>query len=207
MRVWELDHKEGWVLKNWCFWAVLKKTLENPLNSKKIKPVNPKGNKTWIFPGRTEAEVEAPIFWPHDAKSQLTGKNPDVGKDCGQEEKGTREDEIVGWHHQLNGHEFGQTQGDSEGQGSLACCSPWGCKELDMTEGLNNNNNIHGSKKKKEWKRMSIVYVNYAAAAKSLQSCPTLCNPTDGSSPGSPVPGILQARILQWVAIAFSNAW
>ena len=77
-------------------------------------------------------------------------KNPDVGKDCWQEEKGPREDEIAGWHHQLNGHEFGQTQGDSEGQGSLACCSPWGCKELDMTEGLNNNNNIQGSKKKKE---------------------------------------------------------
>ena len=107
-------------------------------DSKEIKPVEPKGNQPWIFIGRTD--TEAPILWPLAAKCQLIGKDPDAGKDGGQEEKGMTEDEIVGWHHWLNGHEFGQTQGDSEGQGSLACCSPWGCKEWGMTERLNNNN-------------------------------------------------------------------
>ena len=138
MDVWELDHKEGWTLKNWCFWiVVLEKTLESPLDSKEIKQVNPKGNQLWLFVGRTYAEAEVSIFWPPDAKSQLIGKDPDVGKDWGQEAKGATEDEMVGWHHQLNGQEFEQTLGDSEGQGSLVCCSPWGHKELDMTEQLN----------------------------------------------------------------------
>ena len=104
------------------------KTLESPLNSKEIQPVHPKGNQSWIFIGRTEAEAEAPILWPPDAKSQLTGKDPDVRKDWGREEKGVTEDEMVGWHHRLSGHEFEQTLGDSEGQGSLVCCSPWGHK-------------------------------------------------------------------------------
>ena len=106
---------------------------------KEIKTVNPKGNQPWIFIGRTDAEAEAPILWPPDVKNWLTGKDPDAGKDWGREEKGMTEDEMIGWHHWLNGHEFEQTPGDSEGQGSLVCCSPWGCKELDMTEGLNNN--------------------------------------------------------------------
>ena len=107
---------------------------------KEIKTVNPKGNQPWIFIGRTDAEAEAPVLWPPVVKNWLTGKDPDAGKDWGQEEKGMTEDEMIGWHHWLNGHEFEQTPGDSEGQGSLVCCSPWGCKELDMTEGLNNNN-------------------------------------------------------------------
>ena len=117
--VWELDPKEGWASKNWCFWiVVVEKTLESPLDSKEIKPVNPKGNQLWIFTGRTDAE--APVLKPPDVKSQLTGKDPAAGKDWGQEEKGVTEDELVGWHHWLNGHEFEQTPGDSEGHGSLA---------------------------------------------------------------------------------------
>ena len=114
-------------LKNWCFWTVvLEKTPECPLDSKEIKPVNPKGNQSLIFIGRTDPETEAPIFRPPDAKTWLTGKDPDAWKVWGQEEKGMTEDEMVGWHHQLDGHEFEQTLGDSEGQGSLVCCSPVG---------------------------------------------------------------------------------
>ena len=105
--MWELDHKEGSVPKNWYFQTVvLEKTLESPLDDKEIKPVNPKGNQSWIFIGRTDAEAEALVFWPPDVKSRLTGKDPDAGKDWGQEEEGKTEDEMVGWHHQLNGHEF-----------------------------------------------------------------------------------------------------
>ena len=112
----------------------------NPLDSKEIKPVNPKGNQSWIFTGKTDAEAEALILWPPDAKSWLIGKDPDAGKDWRQEEKGTTEDEMVGWHHQLDGHEFEQALGDGEEQGSLAYCSPWGHKESEKTEQLNNNN-------------------------------------------------------------------
>ena len=120
--MWELDHKEGWAPKNWCFWTVvLEKTLESPLDSKEIKSVNPKGNQLWIFIERTDAEAEAPILWPPDAKSQLIGKDPDAGKDWRQEEKGAIEDKMVRWHHRLNGHEVEQTQEDGEGQGSLVC--------------------------------------------------------------------------------------
>ena len=109
--MWELDHKEGWVPKNWCFWTVvLEKTLESPLDYKEIQQVHPKGIQSWIFIGRTDAEAEAPILWPPDAKSRLTGKDPDAGKDWGQEEKGTTEDEMVGRHHQLNGHGFWWTR-------------------------------------------------------------------------------------------------
>ena len=107
--MWELDHEEGWESKNWCFWTVvLEKTLESPLDNKDIKPVHPKGNHPWIFTGRTDAEAEAPILWPLDVKSQLIGKDPDVGKDWGQEEKGAAEDKMVGWHHWLKGHESEQ---------------------------------------------------------------------------------------------------
>ena len=134
--MWELDHKESWMPKNWCFWTVvLEKTLESPSDCKEIKPVNPKGNKPWIFIGRTDAE--APILWPPDVKSRPIGKDFDAGKDRGQEEKGTKEDEMVRWHHRLNGHEFAQTLGVGDGQGSLVCCSPWGRKESDTTERLN----------------------------------------------------------------------
>ena len=127
--MWELDQKEGWVLKKWCFWTVvLEKTLESPLDCKEIQPVNPKGNCSWIFIGRTDAEAEAPILWSPNAKSWLITKDPDAGKDWRQEVKGMTKDEIVGWHHWLNGHEFEQVPGDSAGQGSLAWYSPWGCR-------------------------------------------------------------------------------
>ena len=121
--MWELECKEGWALKNWYFQTVvLEKTLESPLDRKEIKPVHPKGTQPWIFIGRTDAE--APILWPPDTKSWLIGKDPDAGKDWRQE-KGTTEDEMVGRDHQLNGYEFEQTPGDSGGQASLVCCSPW----------------------------------------------------------------------------------
>ena len=137
--MWELDHKEDGVMKNWCFWTVvLEKTLESPLDCKGIQPVHPKGNQFWIFIGRTAAKDEASILWSPDVKSQLIWKDPDAGKDWRQEEKGTTEDKMVGWHHQLNGHEFAQTLGDGEGQGSLACFSQRGHKESDTTERLNN---------------------------------------------------------------------
>ena len=126
--------------KNWCFQTVvLEKTLESHLNCKETKPVNPKGNQPWIFIGRTDTEAEVPILRPTDTTSQLKGKVPDAGKDRWQEEKGTTEDEMVGWHQWLNGHEFEQTLRESRGQGSLASCSPWGQKESDTTERLNNH--------------------------------------------------------------------
>ena len=138
--MWELGHKKGWASQNWYFQTVvLEKTLESPLDSKEIKPVNPKGNHPWIFIGRADSEAEAPILWPPDVKSWFTGKYPDAGKDWGQEEKGVTEDKMVGWYHWLNGHEFELTQGDSEIQGSLACCSSWGHRKLDSTWQLNNN--------------------------------------------------------------------
>ena len=129
---------ESWALKNWCFWTVmLEKTLESPLDSKGIKPVSPKGNQSWIFIGRTDAEAETPKLWPPDTKNWLTGKDPDAGKGWKLVEKGMTEDGMVGWHHWLDGHEFEQAPGVGDGQGSLACCSLWGCKESDMTERLN----------------------------------------------------------------------
>ena len=132
------DHKESWSLKNWCFWTVmLKKTIESPLNCKKIKSVHSKGYQSWIFFGRTDDEAEAPLLWPPDVKNWLIRKDPDAGKDWRQEEKGTTEDEMSGWHHWLDGHEFEQDPGVGDGQGSLACCSPWGHKESDTTEWLN----------------------------------------------------------------------
>ena len=140
MWMWQLDHKEGWVPKNWCFQTVvLEKTLENHLDSKEIKSVNPEGNQPWMFIGKTDAVAEAPILWPPDVKIRLTGKDPDARKkNWGQAVKRVVEEEMVGWQHGLNGCEFEQTLGDSELQGSLACCGLWGCKESDTTEWLNN---------------------------------------------------------------------
>ena len=141
--MWELDCNKGWVLKNWCFWTVvLEKTLDILLDCKEITLINPKGNQSWIFIGGTDAEAEAPILCPPDGKSQLIRKDPDAEKDWRQEDKGTTEDEMVGWHHWLNGHEFEQAPGDGEGQRRLVCCSLWGCKELDTTEGLNSNSKL-----------------------------------------------------------------
>ena len=135
--MWELDYKESWELKNRCLWTVvLKKTLESPLDCKEIQPVYPKGDQSWVFIGMTHVKAETPILWPPDAKSWLTGKDPDAGRDWGKE-KGTKEDEMVGWHHWLNGHGFGWTPGVGDGQGGLACCDSRSHKESDTTEWLN----------------------------------------------------------------------
>ena len=133
----ELAHKEGWAPINWCFWTVaLEKTLESPFDCKEIKPVNPKGNQSWIVIRKTDAEAEAPKLWPPDPKNWLLGKDPDARKNWRQE-KGTTEDKMVGWHHQLDGCKFEQVPGVGDGQGSLVCCSPWDHKESDTIEWLN----------------------------------------------------------------------
>ena len=138
VRMWELDCEESWAPKNWCFWImVLEKTLESPLDCTEIQPVHPKGDRSWVFIGRTDAEAETPVLWPPHAKSWLIGKDSDAGRDWGQEEKGMTEDEMAGWHHWLEGHEFGWTSGVGDGQGGLACCDSRGHKESDMTERLN----------------------------------------------------------------------
>ena len=123
--MWELDYKESWAQKNWCFWTVvLEKTLESPLDCKEIQLGHPKGDQSWVFIGRTDVEAKPPILWPPDAKSWLIEKDPDTGKDWGQEEMGMTEDKMVGWHHQLDGHGFGWTLEAGNGHGGMACCSP-----------------------------------------------------------------------------------
>ena len=136
--MWELDCEEGWVLKNWCFWTVvLEKTLECPLDCKEIYLVHSEGDQPWDFFGRNDAKAETPVLWPPHAKSWLIGKDSGAERDWGQEEKGTTEDEMAGWHHWLDGRESGWTVGVGDGQGGLACCDSWGPKESDMTEWLN----------------------------------------------------------------------
>ena len=141
---WTIKKAERWRIDAFelcwrCFWTVLvlEKTLESPLDCKEIQPVHPKGDQSWVFIGRTDIGAETPILWSFNAQIWLVGKDRDAGKDWVQEEKGTREDEMVGWHHQLNGHGFGWTLGAGDGQGGLACCSSWGRKESDTTERLN----------------------------------------------------------------------
>ena len=185
--MWELDCEESWVLKSWCFWTVLlEKTLESPLDCKEIQPVHPKGDKSWVFTGRTDAEAETLVLWHPHAKSWLIGKDPDAGRDWGQE-KGRTEEEMAGWHHGLDRHEFEWTPRVCDGQGGLACCNSWGWKESDTTEQLN-------------WTCFLLCL-----HASLLQACPTLCNPVDCSLPVFSVHGILQARILEWVAFAYSR--
>ena len=134
----ESDCEESWAPKNWCFWTVvLEKTLESPLDCKEVQLVHPKGDQSWVLIGRTDAKAETPVLWPLHAKSWLIRKDPDAGRDWGQEEKGMTEDEMAGWQHRLDGHEFGWTLGVGDGQGGLACCDSWGCKESDTTEWLN----------------------------------------------------------------------
>ena len=138
--MWQFDYKESWSPKKGYFSTVeLEKTLESPLDYKEIQPVHPKGNQSWIFIGTTDAKVETPILWPPDVKNWLIWEDPDAGKGWGWGEKEMTEHEMVGWHHWLSGHEFEQTLGVGDGQGRLACSSPWGCKESDMTEWLNWN--------------------------------------------------------------------
>ena len=136
--MWELDCEESWALKNWCFWTVvLERTLESPLDCKEIQPVHSKGDQSWVFIGRTNVEAETPVLWPPHVKSWLIGKDSDAGRDWGQEEKGTTEDEMAGLHHWLDGCESEWTLGVGDGQGGLVCCDSWGRKELDTTEWLN----------------------------------------------------------------------
>ena len=182
--MWDLDHKEAWLWKNWCFHTVvLEKTLESPLDSKEIKLVNPKGNQSWLFIGRTDAKAEVPILWPPDAKNKLIRKDSDAGKDWVQE-KGA---EWIRWLDRIT---------DS----------------MDMSlnklrEIVKDREAWHATVHRvgKCWARLSNWTAAAAAVAKSLQSCPTLCDPIDGSPPGSPVPGILHPRTLEWGAISFSN--
>ena len=135
--MWGVDGEESGALKNWCFLSVvLEKTLEIPFDWKEIQPVHSKGDQSWVFFGRNDAKAETPVLWPPHAKSWLTGKHSDAGRDWGQEEKGTTEDEIAGWHHWLDGRESEWTPGVGDGQGGLACCDSWGRKESDTTERL-----------------------------------------------------------------------
>ena len=156
--MWKSDYKESWAPKNWCFWTVvLEKSLESPLNSKELQPVHPKGDQSCMFIGRTDVEPETLILWPPDAKSWLIWKDPDAGKDWGQEEKVMTEDEMFGWHYWLNGHEFGWTLAVGDGQG-LACCSPWGCRVrhnewLKWTEGY-----FHPNKWQQIMRRFTCTY-------------------------------------------------
>ena len=142
-----MDHKESWVLKNWRFWTVvLEKTLESPLDCKEIQPVHPKRSQSWIFIGKTDVEAETPVLGPPHVKIWLIGKDSEAGRGWGQEKKGTTEDEMAGWHHGLDGRESEWTPGDGDGQGGLASCDSWGCKEWDTTERLNwteLSSNIH----------------------------------------------------------------
>ena len=136
--MWELDYKESWAPKNWCFWTVVfEKTLKSPLDCKEIQPVHSEGDQPWDLFGRNDAKAETPVLWPPHAKRWLIGKDSDAGRDWGQEEKGMTQDEMAGWHHGLDGHESEWTPGDGNGQGGLACCDSWGWKELDTTERLN----------------------------------------------------------------------
>ena len=165
--MWELDCKECWVQKNWCSWTVvLEKTLESPLDCKMIQPVHPKGDQSWVFIGGTNVEAETPIPWPPHAKSWLTGKSPDAGRDWGQEEKGMTKDKMVGWRHWLNGHRFGWTLGVVDGQGGLASCSSWGRKESNTTEQLNWTESLIDSLHK--------AYEMYPSVSYSLKFCAPL---------------------------------
>ena len=178
----------------------LEKTLESPLDCKEIRPVSPKGNQFWIFTGRTDAEAETPILWPPDVKSQLIGKDPHAGKDWRQEEKGMTEDEMVGWHHRLNGHEFEQALGVGDGQGGLVCCSPWSRKESHTTEQRNWTElimgrgawraTVHRVSKSRTWlKWLSMhAFINSVLLLFFVtKSCLTLCNPMHCGTPGFPV--------------------
>ena len=150
---------------NCDFKILLEKTLESPLDYKEIQSVHPKGDQSWVFIGRTDVEAETPTLWPSDAKTWLIRKDPDAGKDWGQEEKGTTEDEMVGWYHQLNGHGFGCTSGVGDGQGGLACCSSWGHKESDATERLNWTSKETKNCKWSNWQRINLQNIQAVHAA------------------------------------------
>ena len=181
--MWQLDHKESWALKNWCFWnVVLENTLESPLDCKEIQPVHPKGNQFWIFIGRTDAEAKAPILWPPDTKKWLTGIDPDVRKGWRRQEKGTIEDDMVGWHHRLNGHEFEQALGAGDGQGSLGCCIPWVCKESDTSEWVN----WYWINLLQNIEQSPLCYREGPCWLYFLNTAVCTCSPLDMGSPNSP---------------------
>ena len=164
--MWELDCEESWAPKDWCFWTVvLEKTLQSPLDFKEIQLVLFKGDQSWVVIGRTDAKAETPVLWPPHAKSWLIGKDSDAERECRQEEKGTTEDEMAGWHHGLDGRESEWTPGNGDGQGSLACCDSWGCKESDTTERLN-------------WTEYHLFLKIYAEATKPKRHphLPVSCN-------------------------------
>ena len=212
--MWELDCEESWVPKNWCFWTVvLEKTLESPLDCNEIQPVHPKGDQPWVFFERNDAKAETPVFWPPHVKSWLIGKDPDAGRDCGQEEKGMTEDEMAGWHHPLNGLEFEWTPGDGDGQGGLVCCDSWGHRELDRTERLN---------WRLSWTNKKLLRYLLLFFFLFAQSYSTLCNPVDYSplwnSPGkntevhslSLLQGIFPTQgsnLVSCIAGRFFNIW
>ena len=153
--MWELDCEESWAPKNWCFWTVvLEKTVESPLDCKEIQPVHFEGDQPWDFFGRNDAKAETPVLWPRYMKNWFIGKDSDAGRDWGQEKKGTTEDEMAGWHHWLDGRESEWTLGVGDGQGGLACCNSWGCKESDTTEWLN-----WTEWEKGDWKSIIIYYL------------------------------------------------
>ena len=183
--MWELDYKESWVPKNWCFWTVvLEKTLESPLDCKEIKPVNCKGNESWIFIGRTDVEAETPIPMPPDGTNWLIGKDPDAGKAWRREEKGTSEDEMVEWHHQLDEHEFEQALGMGDGQESLACFS----HSATRTQTRLSNWTELGMQDKEEKVKSSLRARSYfpinCCCRSVTRLCLTFCNPMDCSMPG-----------------------
>ena len=171
--MWELDCEESWAPKNWCFCTVvLEKTLESRMDCKEIQPVQPKGDQSWVFFGRNDAKAETPILWPPHAKSWLTGKDSNAGRDWGQEEKGMTEDEMAGWHPGLDGREFEWTPGAGDGQGGLACCNSCGHKESDMTERLNWTELIP------EWNNPRIILLTWILR-RSNQSILKETNPED----------------------------
>ena len=158
--MWELDCEESWDLKNWCFWTVvLEKTPESPLGCKEIQPVHSEGDQPWDFFGRNDAKAEAPVLWPPHAKSWLLGKDSDAGRDWGQEEKGTTQDEMAGWHHWLDGCESEWTPRVGDGQGGLACCDSWGRKESDTTEGLNWTDTVWATREAPFYFLLALKYV------------------------------------------------
>ena len=180
--MWELDCEESWAPKNWCFWTVvLEKTLESPLDCEEIQPDHSEGDQSWVFFGRTDAEAETPILWLPHVKSWLIGKDPDAGRDWGQEEKGTTEDEMAGWHHRLNGREFEWTPGVGDGQRAFHLARFMALYKHPL----------------KLW----LLFVVLHDVCLVTQLCPTLCDPMDCSLPGSSTHGILQAGILEWVTM------
>ena len=197
--IWELDYKESWALKNWCFWTVLLKTLESPLDCKEIQPVNPKGNKSWIFIVRTDAEAETPVLSPPDGKNCPTGEDSDAGKNWNQEKVMT-ENEMVGWHHRLDGHEFEQALGAGDGQGGLVCCSPWGHKESDTIEQLNWNEQrgkLHGWFVSLNFGHAALTYI--LVTSKAVQRA-GLWGKTKARMPGD-FPMMTQQTQWEWKAL------